>query len=264
MSNRIHETAVIHEGAIIADDCSVGPFSVIGPKVKIGAGTTIGSHVVIEGNTTIGKANRIFQFASLGAEPQDLKYHGESSTLEIGDGNIVREYVTLQPGTEGGGMVTRIGDQNLFMACTHIGHDTILGHRNIFANSAAVSGHVVIGDKVTIGGLSGIHQFVKLGDYSFIGAGAMVSQDIPPYCMAQGDRAKLIGVNTVGLKRDGLSEEEVRKISKLFREIFYGGRKREELGELLSDYGEERTKHLIEFVMQSERGVASLRKKKES
>jgi UDP-N-acetylglucosamine acyltransferase len=156
----IHSTAVVAPEAEIGDGCSVGPYSVIGPKVKLGNGCRVGSHVVIEGNTTIGDENQIFQFASVGAAPQDLKYHGEDSTLQIGSRNIIREYVTLQPGTEGGGMQTTIGDQNLFMACCHVGHDCRVGHRNVFANSAALAGHVTIGNGVIVGGLSGVHQFV--------------------------------------------------------------------------------------------------------
>jgi UDP-N-acetylglucosamine acyltransferase len=215
----IHPTAIVSEGAQIGEGTTIGAYSIIGPHVVLGKNNTVGPHVVIEGRTFLGDNNRIYQFASVGADPQDLKFRGEASELRIGNSNIIRECVTLQPGTSGGGMLTKIGDGNLFMANSHVGHDSFVGDRCIFANGAALSGHVIVGNRVVVGGLSGIHQFVRLGDMAMIGAGAMVAQDIPPYCMAQGDRAKLIGLNRVGMERGGISKEEILAVRKTYRTL---------------------------------------------
>jgi UDP-N-acetylglucosamine acyltransferase len=220
LASRIHPTAIVADGAVIGEGTTVGPYSIIGPSVVLGKNNKVGPHVVLEGFTTIGDGNTIFQFASVGAIPQDLKYKGEPSKLTIGDRNIIREYVTLQPGTEGGGMLTSIGDQNLFMANTHVGHDSHVGSRCVVANGAALAGHVTVADGVIIGGLSGIHQFVKLGSVSMIGAGAMVAQDIPPYCMAQGDRASIQGLNRVGLERNGGTREDLAILREIYRIVF--------------------------------------------
>lgn len=259
----IHSTAIIDPTAEVGVGTTIGPYTVVGPHVKIGENNKIGSHVVIEGHTTVGNSNTIFQFASVGAAPQDLKYRGEESRLILGSENIIREYVTLQPGTEGGGMETRIGDKNLFMVCSHVGHDTIIGDRNIFANSVALSGHVTIGSMVTLGGMTGVHQFCHMGDFSFTGAGAMVAQDIPPYCMAQGDRAELVGLNQVGLKRNGFSAEDVKKLRSLFRELFWGdGTLKERIQSLQQKYSHfPKGLEFVQFVSKSDRGVASPRKK---
>lgn len=258
--SQIHPTAIVSEKAVIGAECTIGPYSVIGPKVVIGAGTSVGSHVVIEGITHIGKENKIFQFASIGAIPQDLKYHGEESTLEIGDRNIIREYVTLQPGTQGGGMHTTIGNSNLFMANSHVGHDCRLGNFNIIANSVAIAGHVTVGDGVTLGGLCGIHQFVRLGDYALLGAGAMVNKDVPPYCLAQGDRAKLAGINRVGLERRGFSNEDIRTLKNLYRELFLTeGLWRERIEKAKQLAKIPAAIKLVEFVASSERGVTPVR-----
>jgi UDP-N-acetylglucosamine acyltransferase len=216
----IHPTAIVDKDAVIGEGSQIGAYSIIGPHVTLGERTSVAPHVVIEGHTTLGADNRIFQFASIGSEPQDLKYRGESSKLIVGNGNIIREYVTLQPGTEGGGMRTVIGDRNLFMANTHVGHDSIVGNRCVIANGAALAGHVVVADGVIIGGLSGIHQFVRLGSVSMIGAGAMVAQDVPPYCMAQGDRATIQGLNRVGLERNGGTKEDLALLREVYRTVF--------------------------------------------
>lgn len=215
----IHPTAIISDGAQIGEGTSIGAYSIIGPHVVLGKDNSVGPHVVIEGYTYLGDRNKIYQFASVGADPQDLKFRGEASELKIGNDNIIRECVTLQPGTSGGGMLTKIGDGNLFMANSHVGHDSFVGDRCIFANGAALSGHVLVGNRVVVGGLSGIHQFVRLGDMAMIGAGAMVAQDIPPYCMAQGDRAKLIGLNRVGMERGGISKDEILAVRKTYRTL---------------------------------------------
>jgi UDP-N-acetylglucosamine acyltransferase len=216
----IHPTAIVAPEAVIGEGTKIGPYSIIGPHVKLGRDNVVGPHVVIEGYTTIGDGNTLYQFASVGAAPQDLKYRGEASELKIGDRNIIRECVTLQPGTQGGGMLTSIGDQNLFMANTHVGHDSHVGSRCVIANGAALAGHVTVADGVIIGGLSGIHQFVRLGSVCMIGAGAMVAQDIPPYCMAQGDRATVQGLNRVGLERNGGSRDDLAVLREVYRIVF--------------------------------------------
>ncbi len=254
----VHPTAVVAPGATLGSGCSVGPYSVIGPSVRIGAGTRVGSHVVIEGHTSIGEGNTIYQFASIGSEPQDLKFKGEASTLTIGDKNIIREYVTLQPGTEGGGMKTVIGNGNLFMANTHVGHDSIIGDSNVFANSSALSGHVIIGNKVTVGGLSGIHQFVRVGDLAILGGGSMVTKDIPPFTMAQGDRAELIGLNLVGLERRGYTSEQIALLKGLYRDTLRAkGLLKDKIAqarEMLKDF--DAGNFFLDFIASSERGVA--------
>ena len=262
----IHPTAIIDPSAHIGEGTKVGPYSIIGPNVVLGRDNTVGPHVVIEGRTTIGDGNAFFQFASVGAIPQDLKYRGEPSELIIGNRNIIRECVTLQPGTTGGGMITKIGDQNLFMANTHVGHDTFVGDRCVFANSAALAGHVIVGNGVIVGGLSGIHQFVRLGDVAMIGAGAMVSQDVPPYFMAQGDRAKIHGLNRVGLERNGGTREDLAAIRSLYRSVFtptiVPGAPRvtfkERLAAAKAEVGSNgRAAQVISFLESSERGVCA-------
>ncbi len=217
---RIHPTAIVADGAVIGAGTTVGAYSIVGPCVVLGRDNLVGPHVVLDGRTTIGDGNTVYQFASVGAPPQDLKYKGEPSELTIGDRNIIRECVTLQPGTQGGGMLTSIGDQNLFMANTHVGHDSHVGSRCVVANGSALAGHVTVADGVIIGGLCGIHQFVRLGAVCMIGAGAMVAQDIPPYCMAQGDRATVQGLNRVGLERNGGTREDLAILREVYRVVF--------------------------------------------
>lgn len=262
----IHPTAIVAESAIVGDGTSIGAYTVIGEHVRIGKNCRIGSHVVVEGHTTLGDENKIYQFASVGAEPQDLKFRGEASTLTVGNKNIIREYVTLQPGTEGGGMKTVIGDGNLFMASSHVGHDSIVGNGNILANSVALSGHVEVGNYVILGGMTGIHQFCKLGDFSFTGAGSMVAQDLPPYCMAQGDRAELIGLNLVGLKRHGFSADDVKELKALYRELFRGkGTMKDRVMMARDNYAQsQKALALVDFVASSERGTVLPRKKSSS
>jgi UDP-N-acetylglucosamine acyltransferase len=265
----IHPSAVVDESAVIGEGTEIGAFSYIGPNVVIGARNKIHSHVVIDGHTDIGDDNTIYQFASVGAAPQDLKYRGEASKLTIGNRNIVREYVTLQPGTEGGGMITSIEDSNLFMACTHVGHDCRVGSRNIFANSATVAGHVEIGDSILVGGLVGIHQFVRIGNFAMIAAGSMVNKDIPPYLMCQGDRAMLIGVHQVGLERNKFDDEQIREIKNFYKDIFLS--KSESFKERIEvkskeveNFDDALKGHLeffCNFILASDRGIASVRKK---
>ncbi|HEY6198448.1 MAG TPA: acyl-ACP--UDP-N-acetylglucosamine O-acyltransferase [Candidatus Binatia bacterium] len=221
--SRIHPTAIVDSRAELDREVEVGPYSIIGAGVKIGRGTRIKAHVVIEGNTSIGQDNVIFQFATVGSIPQDLKYKGEDSRLVIGDHNTIREFVSLNPGTTGGGMLTRVGNHNLLMMYCHIAHDCILGDRNVIANGATLGGHVTLEDYVIAGGLVGIHQFVKIGAGALLGAGSMVSKDVPPFCNAAGDRAKLKGLNVEGMRRRGFAKEQIEAIRKAYRIIFQSG-----------------------------------------
>lgn len=217
---RIHPTAVIADGAQLDTDVEVGPYAVIGAHVRIGAGTRVGAHAVIDGHTRIGNANQIFHHASVGAVPQDLKYRGEPSELSIGDRNILREFTTLHTGTAGGGMRTVVGNDNLFMNYTHVAHDCIVGDHNILANGVQLAGHVTVQDYAVLGALSAVHQFGRVGESSIIGAGSMVSQDVPPFCNATGDRARLHGLNSLGLKRRGFSADTVHQLKQAYRMMF--------------------------------------------
>ena len=225
---QIHATAIVDRKAEIDGDVEVGPYCIVGRGVRIGRGSRLKSHVVVEGRTILGQGNEIFPFASVGSMPQDLKYRGEPSELIIGDGNTIREYVSLNPGTTGGGMVTRIGNDNLLMMYCHIAHDCILGNRNVIANGATLGGHVVIQDQVIVGGLVGIHQFVKIGSGAILGAGSMVSKDVPPFCNATGDRARLRGLNLEGLRRRGFDRPKIDTLKKAYRIIFQSKKKTSE------------------------------------
>jgi UDP-N-acetylglucosamine acyltransferase len=218
--SKVHQTAIVDPRAELDHDVEVGPYCVVGAGVNIGKGSLLQSHVVVQGRTTLGEGNVIFPFASVGSAPQDLKYKGEHSELIIGNRNTIREYVSLNPGTSGGGMVTRVGDQNLLMMYCHIAHDCIVGNRNVVANGATLGGHVVIEDSVIVGGLVGIHQFVRIGTGAILGAGSMVSMDVPPYCNATGDRAELRGLNLEGLKRRGVAPSTIKAIRKAYRIAF--------------------------------------------
>lgn len=261
MGTVIHPTAVIAPGAELAADVEIGPYVVIGPHVKIGRGTRVGPHAVIEGRTTIGENNRIFQFASLGAIPQDLKYHGEPSELRVGDGNQIREFTTMHIGTEGGGGVTAVGDQNLFMNFSHVAHDCHVGSRNVFANGATLAGHVTVDDSVILGGLAAVHQFVRLGESSMLGGGAMVVQDVPPFCVVQGDRAGLVGLNVEGLRRRKFSEDDVRSLRMAYRTLFRSGlRLPDAVRKVREDPGRAVVvERLVAFVESSTRGICRLR-----
>jgi UDP-N-acetylglucosamine acyltransferase len=261
-SVEIHPTAIVAESAVLGDGCCVGAYSIIGPKVVMGVNNNVMAHVVIEGNTQIADGNTFFQFCSVGAAPQDLKFRGEESLLRIGSGNIVREFVTLQPGTASGGMLTEIGNNNLFMASSHVGHDSKVGNNCWFANSVALAGHVTVGCDVIVGGLSGIHQFVHLGDHCMIGAGSMVAKDVLPYCNAQGDRAGLVGINKIGLQRRGFTVEEVQDIDRAYRSLFYGeGVFTDRLRQLKERSASDKIMFLVNFAENSERGICFPRKK---
>ncbi len=254
----IHPTAIIHPAARIAEKVSIGPYCIIGEHVSIGSGTTIGPHVVIDGFTEIGCDNRIFQFASVGAPPQDLKYRGGRTTLKIGDRNTVREFVTLHCGTEDGGGETVVGNDNLFLAYSHVAHDCHVANRVIMSNGATLAGHVIVDDYAILSGLCAVHQFTRIGCHAMVAGGSMVAQDVAPYTMVQGDRAKTVGLNLVGLKRRGFSEELLRDIKKAYRAVFRSGLKVEEALELIAAEVKDspEVKIFMDFIKQSERGVA--------
>lgn len=217
---RIHASAVIDPAARIADDVSIGPFCVIGAEVEIASGCEIISHVSILGRTRLGEKCTVYPFASLGSAPQDLKYKGEKSTLTIGAGNTIREHVTMNPGTEGGGMETRVGDHCLFMVGAHVAHDCRIGNHVILVNNATLGGHVEVGDFAIIGGLSAVHQFVRIGAHAMIGGMSGVEHDVIPYGSVMGERANLAGLNLVGLKRRGFDRDEIHALRAAYRQLF--------------------------------------------
>lgn len=254
---RIHPTAVVAPGAELDTGVEIGPYTLIGARVRLGAQTRVGPHVVIEGDTTIGKENEIFQYAAIGAVPQDLKYKGEASRLLIGDRNRIREFATLHPGTEGGGMVTTVGDGNLLMNYSHIAHDCRIGDSNVVANGVQLGGHVTLESFIVVGALSGIHQFVRIGESAIVGAGSMVSQDVPPFCNATGDRARLHGLNTLGLQRRGLSPEVQSALKRAYRIMFQSSLKaRDAIARIRTqEPGVAAIERFVAFIESSERGV---------
>jgi UDP-N-acetylglucosamine acyltransferase len=263
----IHATAFVAPTAVIGEGCEIGPYSIIGPRVSMGRANKICSHVVIEGLTQIGDHNTFFQFASIGAPPQDLKFQGEESIVRIGDHNTIREFVTIQPGTRHGHMATRVGNHNLFMNSSHIGHDCTVGDHTVFANSSALAGHVIVGDHAKISGFCGIHQYVRLGEHCYIGGGAMVVKDIPPFCLAQGDRAALFGINTVGLKRAGFPADDIRALRQVYRKLFLGeGVFRARFETIRREY-EGKGEHVdrfLGFIAATSRGITFPRKGREA
>ena len=216
----IDSRAVVSPRAQLAPDVTVGPFSVIGPDVTIGTGTVVGPHVVINGPTRLGARNRVFQFASIGDAPQDMKYRGEPTRLEIGDGNVFREFTTVNRGTAHAEGVTRIGNDNLFMAYAHVAHDCTVGNNTVFANCAALGGHVEIGDWAILGGLTAVHQFSKVGAHAFLAGGAIVTRDVPPYVMVAGNPAAPHAINAEGLKRRGFTGAQIRNLREAYRIVY--------------------------------------------
>lgn len=260
-TTNIHETATVHPKAKLGEGVIVGPGAVIGEHCEIGDGTKIGANAVIGGWTTIGKNNMIYPSASIGLEPQDLKFKGEVSYTYIGDNNTFREFVTVSRAT-GEGEETRIGNNCLFQACTHVAHNCILGSNIIMSNCAGLAGHVIVEDRVVIGGLSGVHQFVKIGRNSMVGGMTKIVQDIPPYLIADGNPARIIGLNTVGLSRCGISEERRRDLKRAFRLIYRSGlslSKAIEEIEMQIDSSEE-IENMLRFLRNADRGITRLRR----
>jgi len=253
----IHKTAIVEEGAKLGSGVKIGPYSIIGKDVTIGDNTIVESHVVIEGITEIGKNNKIYSFASIGKESQDLKYAGEATKTIIGDNNKFREFVTVHRGTDDR-WETRIGNNNLFMAYVHVAHDVIVENNCIFSNNATLAGHVTVHSNAIVGGLTPVHQFCRIGSYSMTGGACAIAQDIPPYTLAEGNKAKVRGLNTIGLKRRGFSSEEISNLKKAYRIIF---RSKMLLKEALADVEEmfpedKNVNYLVDFIKNSSRGIA--------
>lgn len=256
--NSVHPTAVVYKGAELGDDVVLGPGAVIGQHVKIGDGTTIGAHAIVDGHTTIGKMCKVFPHAVLGTAPQDLKYSNEPTSLVLGDRNIIREFVTIHRGTPQGRGVTTVGSDVFLMAYCHVAHDNILADNVIVANNSQLAGHVKLDEFAIVGGVSAIHQFVRVGPHAFIGGGSVVVMDVPPFCKATGNRARLHGINTIGLKRRGFDESQLRAVRKAYKLAFHSNllvreaveRIEEDLLQQCPDL------HLFtEFLSTSERGV---------
>lgn len=217
---QIHPTAIVAPGAVLADDVAVGPYCVVGEHVELKSGVVLRAHVAVDGRTTIGENTRVFPFAAIGYEPQDLKYAGEDSTLVIGRDNTIREHVTMNPGTAGGGMVTRVGDNCLFMVGAHVAHDCRIDDHVIMANNATLGGHVVVEDHAIIGGLSAVHQFVRVGRHAMVGGMSGVERDVIPYGQVMGDRARLAGLNIIGMQRRGFSRDDIHGLRSAYQCLF--------------------------------------------
>ncbi len=257
----IHSSAIVAEGAVIPASCTVGPFCTIGPNVVLGEDCVLVSHVVLDGHTTFGRGNTVYPFACLGIAPQDLKYAGEPTRLEVGEGNAIREYVTVSRGTAGGGGVTRIGSGNLIMAYVHIGHDSTIGNGCILPNGATLAGHVTVEDYATLSANAPVHQFCTIGRYAYIGGGTTITQDVMPYSLTSIERNNhAYGLNKVGLQRKGFTPEQLRVLGTAMR-LLIGGKLNttqalEAIDEMLaSGAGDEHVEYLREFVKKSERGV---------
>lgn len=253
----IHPSAIVDHSAKIADDVEIGPFSIIGKDVSIDSGTWIGSHVVINGPTHIGKDNKIYQFSSLGDAPQDKKYAGEPTRLEIGDRNIIREYCTFNRGTTQDAGVTRLGDDNWIMAYVHLAHDCQVGNNTIFANGTTLAGHVKVEDKVIFGAFTVIHQFCRVGYHAFSGMDTVIKADVPPYSMINGNPAEPHGINIEGLKRSGLTMDQIKTLRRAYKVIYKSGMRLQEAIEELDSMAQdhEEVARLPEFLRLSDRGI---------
>lgn len=256
MSTQIHNTAIVSRKAQLAEGVVVGPYSIIGDEVKIGKNTRVGAHCLIEGNTAIGKECEIFTGAVIGSRPQDLKYKGAKSFLIIGDNNIIREYCTFNPGTEDEGR-TVIGNNNLFMAYSHIAHDCLVGNDCIIANNGTLAGHVAVEDRAVIGGLVAVHQFVRVGTFSIIGGCSKVVQDIVPYSTCDGHPARVYGLNLTGMKRLGIAKETIALLDRAFKIIFSSGLSVKHALEKVEEELEptKEVSHLVNFIRNSQRGI---------
>jgi len=253
----IHPKAIVEPGARLAADVTVGPYAIIGAQVEIGAGSSIGAHAVIEGHTRIGRNNRIHSFATVGGAPQDKKYAGEDTGLEIGDGNTIREYVTINRGTVQDAGVTRIGDDNWIMAYVHIAHDCQIGSHTQFANATQLAGHVHVGDWAILGGVTLVHQFVHIGAHSFSAVGTVLVQDVPPYVMVAGHDAKPYGINSEGLRRRGFSAESIGALKRAYRTLYRSGLGLEEASASLQTLAQEHpeVRPIVDFLARTSRGI---------
>lgn len=253
----IHPTAIVDDAARLEPDVEVGPYCIVGPDVEIGSGTVLTSHVVVKGPTVIGKNNRIFQFASVGEDTQDMKYKGEPTRLEVGDGNTIREFCTIHRGTVQDKSLTKIGSHNLLMAYSHVAHDCSVGNHVILANAASIAGHVTVDDFAILGGFSLVHQFCKIGKHSFSAMGSVISKDIPPYILVGGQPTKPHGINSVGLERRGYSQEAIRQIKKAYKILFKAGLKLEDAINALDEMAEETAEIqcLADFIRQTQRSI---------
>lgn len=260
MNSKISPQAIIEDGAVIGKDVEIAAFCFISANATIGDGTSIAHNTCIYGKTTIGKNNKIFSHAALGSVPQDLKFNGEDVELIIGDNNTIREFTLFNPGTEGGGSKTIVGNNNLFMGYVHLGHDVIIGNNCIFANAATLAGHVVVGNFTVVGGMTPIHQFVNIGDYAMIGGASALSQDIPPYCMAEGNRASLRGLNLTGLRRH-ISRDDINLLKSAYRELFESGQALKDTANKLKEASSNTyINNLCDFVLNTKRGIPFERK----
>ena len=253
----IHPTAIVHPGAKLAAGVSIGPYSIVGEHVEIGEGTTIGPHVLIEGRTRIGAQNRIYAFSALGGTPQDKKYAGEATALEIGDRNTIREFCTFNCGTTQDAGVTRIGNDNWIMAYVHVAHDCQVGNNTTFANAASIAGHVHVGDYAVLGGFTGVHQFVLIGAHSMTAGATLLLQDLPPYVMAAGNDCKPFGINAEGLKRRGFSEEQITEIKRAYKTLYRSGLGLEEARVAIAEQAAKapELRILADFLERSRRGI---------
>jgi len=259
--NNIHKTAIIEDGVILGEDITIKAYTIIGKDVKLSDGTIIDSHCLITGKTTIGKNNHIFSHATIGSIPQDLKFDNEDVELIIGDNNKIREFTLFNPGTAGGGSITKIGNNNLFMGYVHVAHDCIIGDNCIFANGVTLAGHVECDDFVVVGGLTPIHQFCKLGTQVMVGGASAVAQDIPPFCLAEGNKAVLRGLNLTGLRRRFENKEDIDAIKYAYKELFSLGKPLQEVAqELFENNQNEYVKKLANFVLNTKRGIPFNRK----
>jgi UDP-N-acetylglucosamine acyltransferase len=253
----IHPTAIVDPGARIGANVAIGPYSIIGPDVEIGDNTEVGPHVVIKGHTRIGRDNHIFQFCSLGEIPQDKKYAGEPTRLEIGDRNTIREFCTFNLGTVQGGGLTSIGDDNWLMAYAHIAHDCHVGNKTIFANGASLAGHVTVDDWVIFGGFTGVHQFCRIGAHVITAASSLVLQDVPPYLMVAGNTAQPYGIHVEGLKRRGFTSEAITELKRAYRTLYKSGLLLEEAKAQLADQARTApdVQRMVDFLASSKRGI---------
>mgnify|MGYP006268869465 FL=1 len=253
----IDPRAIVHINAELAPDVKVGPYSIIGPDVQIDAGSEIGPHVVINGPTTIGKDNTIYQFASIGEDPQDKKYADELTRLEIGDRNVIREFCTMHRGTQQDQGVTLIGDDNLFMAYTHVAHDCVVGNHVIMANGASIAGHVHVDDHAILGGFTLVHQFTQIGEFSFSAMGSAITQDVPPYVMVGGRPTRPHGINSVGMERNGKSPEVIRQIRKAYKILYKNNLRLEDAIEEMEDMAGESNElsNMVSFLRNVTRGI---------